>query len=76
MVVENKLNDLKLEKNGAELSFEIKIIVMTLQPVQEVMSPFILIAGRPQTNNKSNNFINVVQDACTNACESLEDMWF
>ena len=31
--VENKLTDLKLEKNGAELAFKIKIIFLTLQPV-------------------------------------------
>ena len=40
------------------------------------MSPYIIIAGRTQTNNESNNFINVVQDVCTNACESLYDMRF
>ena len=53
MVVENKLNDLKLEKNGAELAFEIKIIVLNLQRVQEDMSPYILISRRPQTNNEN-----------------------
>ena len=49
--MENKLTDLKLEKNGADLAFKIKIIVLTLQRVREGMSPYILIDGRPQTNN-------------------------
>ena len=74
--VENKPTDLKLEKNDAELAFEIKIIVLTLQRVQEGMPPYILIYGIPQTNNERNNFIKVSQDACTNSCESLEDMRF
>ena len=74
--VENKLTDLKLEKNGAELAFEIKIIVLTLQLFREGMLTYIIICGRPQTNNKSNNFIKVVKDACTNSCESMEDMRF
>ena len=30
---ENKLTDLKLEKNGAELAFKIKVIVLTLQHI-------------------------------------------
>ena len=74
--VNNKLTDIKLEKNGADLAFKIKIIVLTLQHVRESMSPYIIIAGSPQTNNESKNFINVFQDACTDACESLEDMRF
>ena len=49
--VDNKLTYLKLEKNSAELAFKIKIIVLTLQRVREGMSPYILIDGRPQTNN-------------------------
>ena len=32
-------------------------------------SPYILIAQHPQKNNERNNFINVVQDACTNECD-------
>ena len=40
------------------------------------MSPYIIIAGHPQTNNESNFFIKNVQDAYTNARESLEDMRF
>ena len=74
--VENKLTDLKIEKNGAELAFEIKIIVLTLQFVWEGISPYILISGRLQTNNESNIFINVAQDPFINACESLKDMLF
>ena len=74
--VENKLTNIKLEKNGAELVLEITTIVLNLQRVWESMSLYIIIYGRPQTNNERNNLINVVQDACTNAYESLEDMWF
>ena len=74
--MENKLTDLKIEKNGAELAFEIKIIVLTLQFVWEGIPPYIPIAGRLQKNNKSNSFINVAQDAFINACESLKDMMF
>ena len=40
------------------------------------MLPYILIYGRPQTNRESKIFINVVQDARTNACDSLEYMLF
>ena len=40
------------------------------------MLPYIIIAGCPQTNNESKKFINVFQDACINACESLGGMWF
>ena len=74
--VENKLTDIKLDKNSAELAFKMKIIVLTLQSVPEVMSPYILIDGRPQINNESKSFRNVVQYACTNECERLEDMRF
>ena len=74
--VDNKLTYLKPEKNGAELSFGVKIIVLTLQRVWEDMLPYILIYGRPQTNRESKIFINVVQDARTNACDSLEYMLF
>ena len=48
--VYNKLTDIKLEKNGAGLAFEIKIIIFTLQRVWEDMLPYILVAGRPQKN--------------------------
>ena len=74
--VDNKLTYLKPEKNGAEFVFGVKIIVLTLQRVLEGMSPYIVISGHPQTNNESNNFSNVVQDTCTNACDSLEYMRF
>ena len=47
------MTDIKLDKNGAELAFEIKIIVLALQLVQEGMSPYILIAGHPQTKTKT-----------------------
>ena len=40
------------------------------------MSSYIRISVCPQTNSERNNFINVVQDACTNAYEILEDMRF
>ena len=40
------------------------------------MSHYILIAVSTQTNNKSKILINVVQYACKNECESLEDMRF
>ena len=74
--VEYKLTDLKLEKKCAELAFKIKIIVLDLQHVQEGMLPYILIDRHPQTNKESKKSINVVQDVCTNAFESLEDMRF
>ena len=74
--MENKLTYIKLEKNGAEFAFEIKIIVLILQRAREVMPPYIIINRRPQTYYKINNFINVVQYAYTNACEGLEDMRF
>ena len=74
--MDSKLTYLKPEKNGAEFVFGVKIIVLTLQRVLEGMSPYIVISGHPQTNNESNNFSNVVQDTCTNACDSLEYMRF
>ena len=56
-------------------AFEIKIIVFTLQRVQEGMSSYILISGFPKTNNESKNIINNFQYMCANSFESLEYMW-
>ena len=58
--VEKKLTDLKLEKNCAELAFKIKIIVLTLQRVREIMLPYILISGLPQTNKHAETILSML----------------
>ena len=67
---------LKHFNNPKDLQFsvadEVKIAVICLQ-ITPKMSPYIVLAGREQTLNETNNFIDVVVKGCTSACSNLEN---
>ena len=43
-------------KHATALADEVKVCVLTYQCVARGMSPYLVLVGRPQTNNKSTKF--------------------
>ena len=50
------LEEYRAGKHAAVLADEVKVCVLTYQCVARGMSPYLVLVGRPQTNNESTKF--------------------
>ena len=65
--LQDTLDEMRSTKMKQHLAYEVKIAVITLQRVKAGLSPYIVIAGRPQTNNERNDFGEDVLNSCKDA---------